>query len=80
VKLVDFERPQQNQFKVCNQWTMVEHEKIRCDLVVFVNGLPLVVIELKSPTREETSDEDAYLQIKQYQQKCPSLLCSTPSR
>lgn len=73
VKLVDFEHPQQNQFKVCNQWTVVEHEKIRCDMVVFVNGLPLVVIELKSPTREETSNEDAYLQIKQYQQKCPSL-------
>ena len=73
VKLVDFEHPQQNQFKVCNQWTVVEQEKIRCDMVVFVNGLPQVVIELKSPTREETSDEDAYLQIKQYQQKCPSL-------
>ena len=73
VKLVNFESPLQNQFKVVNQWTVVEYEKIRCDMVVFVNGLPLVVIELKSPTREETSDEDAYRQIKQYQQKCPSL-------
>ena len=73
VKLADFDHPQSNDFKVCNQWTVVEHEKIRCDLVVFVNGLPLVVIELKSPTREEATEEDAYLQIKQYQQKCPSL-------
>ena len=73
VKLIDFEHPTHNQFKVCNQWTVVEHDKIRCDMVVFVNGLPLVVIELKSPTREETSEEDAYLQIKQYQQKCPTL-------
>ena len=73
VKLVDFSNPLHNQFKVCNQWTVIEHEKIRCDLVVFVNGLPLVVVELKSPTREETSEEEAYLQIKQYQQKCPSL-------
>ena len=73
VKLVDFNNPLHNQFKVCNQWTVIEHEKIRCDLVVFVNGLPLVVVELKSPTREETSEEEAYLQIKQYQQKCPSL-------
>ena len=73
VKLVNFESPLQNQFKVVNQWTVVEYEKIRCDMVVFVNGLPLVVIELKSPTREEASDEDAYRQIKQYQQKCPSL-------
>ena len=73
VKLADFDHPQRNDFKVCNQWTVVEYEKIRCDLVVFVNGLPVVVIELKSPTREEASEEDAYRQIKQYQQKCPSL-------
>ena len=73
VRLINYDDPLQNQFKVCNQWTVVEHEKIRCDMVVFVNGLPLVVIELKSPTREETDEEDAYLQIKQYQQKCPTL-------
>lgn len=73
VKLVNYDSPLQNSFKVVNQWTVVEYEKIRCDMVVFINGLPLVVIELKSPTREEASDEDAYLQIKQYQQKCPSL-------
>ncbi len=73
VKIVDFEHPLHNSFKVCNQWRVVEYEPIRCDMVVFVNGLPLVVIELKSPSREETSEEDAYLQIKQYQKKCPSL-------
>lgn len=73
VNLINYDNPLQNLFKVCNQWTVVEYEKIRCDLVVFINGLPLVVVELKSPTREDASDEDAYLQIKQYQQKCPSL-------
>ena len=73
VKLVNFESPLQNQFTVCNQWTVVEYEKIRCDLVVFVNGLPLVVVELKSPSNEYVEEDDAYLQIKQYQQKCPSL-------
>ena len=73
VKLIDFAEPLHNDFKVCNQWRVVEHEPIRCDMVAFVNGLPLVVIELKSPSREETDEEDAYLQIKQYQQKCPSL-------
>ena len=73
VKLVNFESPLQNQFKVVNQWTVVEYEKIRCDMVVFVNGLPLVVIELKSPSNENVEEDDAYLQIKQYQQKCPSL-------
>ena len=73
VKLIDFEEPLNNDFKVCNQWRVVERDKIRCDMVAFVNGLPLVVIELKSPSRDETDEEDAYTQIKQYQQKCPSL-------
>ena len=73
VKLIDFADPLHNDFKVCNQWRVIEHEAIRCDMVVFVNGLPLIVIELKSPSRDETDEEDAYLQIKQYQKKCPSL-------
>ena len=51
VRLINYDDPLQNQFKICNQWSVVEHEKIRCDLVVFVNGLPLVVIELKSPRK-----------------------------
>ncbi|MCR5433049.1 MAG: type I restriction endonuclease subunit R [Bacteroidaceae bacterium] len=73
VRLVDFENRERNQFKVCNQWRVVEYETIRCDMVVFVNGLPLVVIELKSPSSDKANIEDAYLQIKQYQQKCPSI-------
>ena len=73
VKLINFAEPLQNDFKVVNQWTVIERDKIRCDMVVMVNGLPLVVIELKSPSREETDEEDAYTQIKQYQQKCPGL-------
>ena len=73
VKLIDFDQPQRNHFKVCNQWRVVEYDKIRCDMVVFVNGLPLVVIELKSPSNEHVEEDDAYLQIKQYQQKCPTL-------
>ena len=73
VKLVNFAEPMQNDFKVCNQWRVQEREAIRCDMVVFVNGLPLVVIELKSPTNDNVEEDDAYLQIKQYQQKCPSL-------
>ena len=73
VRLVDFDYVDLNYFKVVNQWTVEEYAKIRCDMVVFVNGLPLVVMELKSPVRKETDEEDAYLQIKRYQQKCPSL-------
>ncbi len=73
VKLIDFDRVERNSFKITNQWSVEEYGKIRCDMVVFVNGLPLVVIELKSPTNENVEEDDAYLQIKQYQQKCPSL-------
>lgn len=73
VKLLDFIYPERSLFKVVNQYSVEEYGKIRCDLVVFVNGLPLIVIELKSPSRDETNDEDAFRQIKQYQQKCPSL-------
>ena len=73
VKLIDFETVGKNQFKVVNQWSVEEYGKIRCDLVVFVNGLPLVVVELKSPSNAGVEDDDAYLQIRQYQQKCPSL-------
>ena len=50
VKLIDFSEPKRNDFKIVNQWTVIERDKIRCDMVVFVNGLPLVVIELKSPS------------------------------
>ena len=73
VRLIDYNDPLHNDFKIANQWRVVEHEAIRCDMVAFVNGLPLVVIELKSPSREETDEEDAYTQIKQYQQKCDKL-------
>ncbi len=73
VKLIDFSEPKRNDFKIVNQWTVIERDKIRCDMVAFVNGLPLVVIELKSPSRDETDEADAYTQIKQYQQKCPGL-------
>ena len=73
VKLIDFETVSKNCFKVVNQWSVEEYGKIRCDLVVMVNGLPLVVVELKSPTNAGVEEDDAYLQLRQYQQKCPSL-------
>ena len=73
VRLIRFGKHGANTMELVDQLTFVEYDKIRCDLVVFVNGLPLVVIELKSPSRSETSIEDAFKQIKQYQQKCPSL-------
>lgn len=73
LKLIDFEHPSANLFQIVNQWTVDEFSKKRCDLVVFVNGLPLVVIELKSPSNEGVGEEDAYNQIKTYQKEIPSL-------
>lgn len=73
LRLISFTKHGANTMELVDQFTFVEYDKIRCDLVVFINGLPLVVIELKSPSRSGTNIEDAYKQIKQYQQKCPSL-------
>ena len=73
VKLIDFEHPEENDFLVVNQFTVQELDTKRPDIVVFVNGLPLVVIELKSPSREETDASEAYLQLRNYQKFIPSL-------
>ena len=73
VKLIDFDHPDKNDFLVVNQFTVQELDTKRPDIVVFVNGLPLVVIELKSPSREETDASEAYLQIRNYQKFIPSL-------
>ena len=73
VKLVDFENIENNLFTVINQWTVVEKEEKRPDIVVFINGLPLVVIELKSPSREDADTSIAYRQLKKYMKLIPSL-------
>lgn len=72
VHLVDYKRPENNTFQVVNQWTFMEHERKRPDIIVFVNGMPLVVFELKSPSREETDTSDAYLQLRNYLKAIPS--------
>ena len=73
VRLIDFENEDANDFLVVNQYTVQEQDTKRPDIVVFVNGLPLVVIELKSPSREETDASEAYLQLRNYQKLIPSL-------
>ena len=73
VKLIDFENIDNNSFDVINQWTIEDFSVKRPDVVVFVNGLPLVVIELKSPSREETDASEAYRQLKNYMKEIPSL-------
>lgn len=73
MRLIDFDHPERNLFKVVNQWRVEEYKNKRCDMVVMVNGLPLVVVELKSAVSEDASIDDAYKQIKNYQQNIPSL-------
>ena len=73
VKLVDYENVDRNRFVVANQWTIVENSEKRPDIIIFLNGLPLVIFELKSPSREETDASEAYLQLRNYMQEIPSL-------
>ncbi len=73
IYLVDFKNAGNNSFIIANQWTVVEKSKKRPDVILFVNGIPVVLFELKSPSREETSASEAYLQIKNYMQEVPSL-------
>lgn len=73
VRLIDYEHIEKNDFTIINQWTFVERSEKRPDVVLFVNGFPLVVMELKSPSREETSASEAYLQLQTYKDEIPSL-------
>ena len=73
VYLIDFRNLANNDFTVVNQWTIVENSEKRPDVILFVNGLPLVVVELKSPSREETDASAAYRQLRNYMYEIPSL-------
>ena len=73
VYLIDFKNPSQNDFTVANQWTFIENSEKRPDVILFVNGLPLVIVELKSLSREETDASDAYRQLRNYMYEIPSM-------
>lgn len=73
VYIVDYENPANNSFVVANQWTFIENSNKRPDVLLFLNGLPVVVIELKSPSREATDASEGYLQIRNYMQEIPSM-------
>jgi len=74
VWLVDFEDPWNNEFTVVNQFTIIENgHNRRPDVLLFVNGLPLVIIELKNAADENATIESAYRQIETYKQLIPSL-------
>lgn len=74
VWLIDFNNPENNDFLVVDQFTVVENKvNKRPDVVIFVNGLPLVVIELKNPIDEQATLRSAFDQIQTYKQMIPSL-------
>lgn len=73
VYLVDYKNPDNNSFIVANQWTFIENCNKRPDIILFLNGLPVVLIELKSPSREETDASEAYRQLRNYMQEIPSM-------
>lgn len=74
VALIDFENVENNQFLVVNQFTVIEkNQNKRPDIILFVNGLPLVVIELKNAADENADMYSAYQQIQTYKAIIPSL-------
>ena len=73
VYLVDYKNTENNSFVVANQWTFIENSNKRPDLILFLNGLPIVLMELKSPSREETDASEAYRQLRNYMQEIPSM-------
>ena len=73
IYLVDYKNPDNNSFIVANQWTFIENSEKRPDVLIFLNGIPVVLFELKSPSREETDASAAYRQIKNYMKEIPSM-------
>ena len=74
VWLVDFKKPENNDFIVVNQFTIIENGiNKRPDVILFVNGLPLVVIELKNPVDEKATVKSAFKQLQTYKNTIPSL-------
>lgn len=74
VYLVDYKNIENNSFYVVNQFTYLENgNNRRPDIILFINGLPLVLCELKSPSKDEVNAENAYNQIRNYMQDIPSI-------
>ena len=73
VKLIDFDNVDANDFKVINQYTIIEYKNKRPDILVFINGIPMILFELKNMANDSTTVEQAYTQIKNYQLDIPKL-------
>jgi type I restriction enzyme R subunit len=74
VKVIDFENPLNNEFLVVNQFTVQGIERVRRpDVVVFINGVPIAIFELKNPTIEEATIQTAYQQLQEYKKDIPEI-------
>ena len=74
VYLIDYTSVSNNSFYVVNQFTYIENgNNRRPDIILFINGLPLVLMELKCPSKDEVNAENAYNQIRNYMQDIPSI-------
>jgi type I restriction enzyme R subunit len=74
IKLIDFKNPKNNQYNAINQYTIIENNKNkRPDIILYINGLPLVIIELKNPTDEKATLKTAYNQLQTYKHVIPTL-------
>lgn len=76
ITLIDFKNPARNQFHVTCQFRVAAQRPRIADIVLFVNGIPLVVIEAKSPLKTTAKAEEAFEQIKQYERDIPRLFAS----
>lgn len=73
VKLIDFDNSTANDFKIINQFTIIEYKNKRPDILVFINGIPMILFELKNMGKDNTTVEQAYQQVKNYQLDIPKL-------
>ncbi|MGB3205786.1 MAG: HsdR family type I site-specific deoxyribonuclease [Crinalium sp.] len=76
IRLIDFLHPENNTFTVTNQFTVQSQQTRKPDLVIFINGIPLVVIEAKKPFTAKDKTGEAFEQIKQYERDIPRLFYS----
>jgi len=73
IRLIDYDQPENNEFIVSRQVRYVGLEEIRVDMILYVNGIPLTLFECKSPTKPYSTLEEAYQQVKGYEEKVPEL-------
>lgn len=73
VWLIDFANPDNNDWVAANQFTVIEHANRRPDIVVFINGIPISLIELKNAADEKATISNAYNQFQTYKVDIPSI-------